>query len=60
MVESRAQALRRQEEAKRTFRENDAAHPGHYSAHISKEIMSYLATRPNRFMYVHTPKYGSC
>ena len=21
--------------------------------------MSYLATRPNRFLYVHTPKHGS-
>jgi len=30
-----------------------------HSAHISKETMSYLATRPNRFMYVHTPKHGS-
>ncbi len=31
----------------------------HHSAHISKETMSYLATRPNRFIYVHTPKHGS-
>ena len=30
-----------------------------HSAHISKETMGYLATRPNRFIYVHTPKYGS-
>jgi transposase len=30
-----------------------------HSAHISKETMSYLATRPNRFLYVHTPKHGS-
>lgn len=30
-----------------------------HSAHISKETMSYLATRPNRFVYVHTPKHGS-
>jgi len=30
-----------------------------HSAHISKETMSYLATRPNRFIYVHTPKHGS-
>ena len=30
-----------------------------HSAHISKETMSYLATRPNRFQYVHTPKHGS-
>jgi transposase len=30
-----------------------------HSAHISKETMTYLATRPNRFIYVHTPKHGS-
>jgi len=30
-----------------------------HSAHISKETRSYLATRPNRFVYVHTPKHGS-
>ena len=30
-----------------------------HSAHISKETMTYLASRPNRFIYVHTPKHGS-
>lgn len=30
-----------------------------HSAHISKETMQYLASRPNRFIYVHTPKHGS-
>jgi len=30
-----------------------------HSAHISKETMQYLANRPNRFIYVHTPKHGS-
>lgn len=30
-----------------------------HSAHISKETMKYLASRPNRFVYVHTPKHGS-
>jgi len=30
-----------------------------HSAHISKETMKYLAGRPGRFMYVHTPKHGS-
>ena len=30
-----------------------------HSAHISKETMAYLTTRPNRFVYVHTPKHGS-
>jgi len=30
-----------------------------HSAHISKEIRACLATRPNRFIYVHTPPHGS-
>ena len=30
-----------------------------HSLHISKETMAYLATRPGRFEYVHTPKHGS-
>jgi transposase len=30
-----------------------------HSAHISKETMKYLASRPERFLYVHTPKHGS-
>ena len=30
-----------------------------HSAHISKETMAYLGTRPGRFQYVHTPKHGS-
>jgi transposase len=30
-----------------------------HSAHISKETMAYLASRPDRFEYVHTPKHGS-
>jgi transposase len=30
-----------------------------HSAHISKETLAYLATRPGRFEYVHTPKHGS-
>ena len=30
-----------------------------HSAHISKETMNYLASRPGRFLYVHTPKHGS-
>lgn len=29
------------------------------SSHISKETMKYLESRPNRFIYVHTPKHGS-
>lgn len=30
-----------------------------HSSHISKETMAWLASRPNRFVYVHTPKHGS-
>lgn len=30
-----------------------------HSAHISKQTMAYLASRPGRFEYVHTPKHGS-
>ena len=30
-----------------------------HSAHLSKETRAYLATRLNRFNYVHTPKHGS-
>jgi transposase len=30
-----------------------------HSAHVSKETRTYLATKPNRFVYVHTPKHGS-
>ena len=32
---------------------------GNHSAHISNETMAYLSTRPNRFIYVHTPTHGS-
>src|SRR2546428_2734318 len=30
-----------------------------HSAHISKETRSYLATAPNRFEFIFTPKHGS-
>ena len=30
-----------------------------HTSHISKETLAYLATRPGRFEYVHTPKHGS-
>jgi len=30
-----------------------------HSAHISKETRAFLASRPNRFRYVLTPKHGS-
>ena len=30
-----------------------------HSAHISRETMKYLASRPGRFNYIHTPVHGS-
>ena len=30
-----------------------------HSAHTSKETRMFLATKPNRFEFVHTPKHGS-
>lgn len=30
-----------------------------HSAHASKETRAFLATKPNRFVYVHTPTHGS-
>jgi transposase len=30
-----------------------------HSAHISRETQAFLASRPNRFQYVLTPKHGS-
>lgn len=30
-----------------------------HSAHVSKETKAFLASRPNRFQYVLTPKHGS-
>ena len=30
-----------------------------HSAHISRETMKYLASRPGRFIYIHTPTHGS-
>lgn len=50
------------------LKEMDASYPAestiriildNHSAHISKETMKYLATKPGRFLYVHTPKHGS-
>ena len=31
----------------------------HHSSHTSKETREYLATRPGRFQYVHTPVHAS-
>jgi transposase len=31
----------------------------HHSAHVSKETLTYLASVPNRFELIFTPKHGS-
>ena len=33
--------------------------PDNHSAHISKETRAYLASVPNRFEFIFTPKHGS-
>jgi transposase len=30
-----------------------------HSAHVSKETRAYLASKPNRFEFIFTPKHGS-
>ena len=30
-----------------------------HSAHVSKETRTFLASKPNRFLYGHTPTHGS-
>ena len=67
-VIARVERRHRSVEFVRLLRDLDAYYPpedtirvllDNHSAHISKETMAYLATRPNRFIYVHTPKHGS-
>lgn len=67
-VTARVERRHRSVEFVRLLRDLDAYYPAdvtirvildNHSAHISKETMAYLATRPNRFIYVHTPKHGS-
>jgi hypothetical protein len=67
-VTARVERRHRSVEFVRLLRDLDAYYPpgdtirlllDNHSAHISKETMAYLATRPNRFIYVHTPKHGS-
>jgi len=50
------------------LKQTDAAYPedwkirlilDNHSAHISKETRTYLATVPNRFEFIFTPKHGS-
>jgi transposase len=67
-VTARVEKRHRSVEFVRLLQDLDAYYPpeatirlllDNHSAHISKETMAYLATRPNRFAYVHTPKHGS-
>jgi transposase len=67
-VTARVERRHRSAEFVRLLKDLDAYYPrehtirlllDNHSAHISKETMAYLATRPNRFIYVHTPKHGS-
>lgn len=67
-VTARVERRHRSAEFVRLLRDLDAYYPAqvtirlildNHSAHSSKETMAYLATRPNRFVYVHTPKHGS-
>jgi transposase len=67
-VVARVEERHRSQEFVALLKDLDAYYPAgvtirvildNHSAHISKETRAYLATRPNRFHYVHTPKHGS-
>ena len=67
-VVARVESRQRSREFVAWLKDLDAHYPSaatiriildNHSAHISKETCAYLATRPNRFKYVHTPKQGS-
>jgi transposase len=67
-VTARVERRHRSREFVQLLQDLDARYPpeltirlilDNHSAHISRETMAYLATRPNRFLYVHTPKHGS-
>lgn len=67
-VTARVERRHRSREFIRLLKDLDAHYPDecairilldNHSAHISRETRAYLATRPNRFIYVHTPKHGS-
>ena len=67
-VVARVESRHRSQEFVALLKDLDAYYPAqatiriildNHSAHISKETRAYLATRPNRFIYVHTPKHGS-
>lgn len=67
-VTARVERRHRSREFIQLLKELDTRYPAdavirlildNHSAHVSKETRAYLATRPNRFRYVHTPKHGS-
>jgi len=67
-VTARVERRHRSVEFVRLLQDLDAYYPSahtirllldNHSAHNSKETMAYLAKRPNRFVYVHTPNHGS-
>ena len=67
-VTARVERRHRSREFIALLKDLDAHYPGasvirlildNHSAHISKETQTFLATRPNRFQYVLTPKHGS-
>jgi len=67
-VTARVERRHRSREFIALLKDLDAYYPSDYtirivldnhSAHISKETQTFLATRPNRFKYVHTPTHGS-
>ncbi len=67
-VVARVEARHRSREFVALLQDLDAHYPpavtiriilDNHSAHVSKETRAYLASKPNRFKYVHTPKHGS-
>ena len=67
-VTARVERRHRSREFIALLKDLDRYYPAHctirlildnHSAHISKETQAFLATRPNRFQYVLTPKHGS-
>ena len=67
-VTARVERRHRSREFVQLLQDLDARYPegavirlilDNHSAHISKETRGYLASKPNRFRYVHTPKHGS-
>jgi DNA-binding Lrp family transcriptional regulator len=67
-VIARVEERHRSQEFIALLKDLDSCYPSHaririildnHSAYVSQETRVYLATRSNRFEYVHTPKHGS-